>query len=152
LHGHPARGQCFEVVPTINVNTYGASSEDSLNWHIAVGYGLVGYDWFVAEILARRDSLKSTNSHCLSSSSSSSPPIAFAEMERGDKNEFSTVESRVEEIKDLRNPGTPSEAEYEIKCHSTVESRLEEIKDLRNPNTSSEVEYEIKCQDIIASS
>ena len=115
--------KCYEGVPTIYVDTASSgarSSEHSSSKHEAVGHGLAGYDWFMAEILARRETLKGHNNTPHHLSSSSSPIVyAHAEMERG---ESSTVESRLQKIIELRNLGVLSEVEYEKKRQDIIAS------------------------------
>ena len=103
-------------IPSIYVDT---ASSGGKSGHEAIGYGLSGYDWLVAEIIARRDVLKG---HI---NSPPPPPPTNAEMDRG-------------------------ETSKEV-ASSTVESRLQKIKDLHNIGLLNAVEYEKKRQDIIAS-
>ena len=111
----PDVGGFSTTVPKIYIDTVSSGtrySNDDGPRHEVIAYGLCGYDWFAAEILARRDALRGQNHHI--DPVVAVPVVAYAVMDRGDQAEpVPTVESRLQEIEDLRSRGILSEAEYE---------------------------------------
>jgi Short C-terminal domain len=98
-------GDCVKSIPTIYIDT--ASVREGQQ-HEAVGYGLAGYEWFVAAILRQRDSRNIT------------PITAIATpMERG---EPETVERRLEQISNLLERGVLTKEEYERKRQEIIAS------------------------------
>jgi hypothetical protein len=110
---------CCTKVPSIYIDTASSGVNRSGSQHEAEGYGLAGYDWLVAEIIARRDTLKGHNQYLLSSP----PPLTNTTMERDEKNnEGETVEGRLQKIKNLLNAGLLTEVEYEKKRQEIISS------------------------------
>ena len=109
-------GDCVTTVPTIYIDTASSSARSSndAGGHEEVGYGFSGYDWFASEICARRDKLRGQNQHI---------PVAYAEMDRGDQIEpVSTIEDRLQKIRDLHNGGLVTDVEYEKKRQDIIAS------------------------------
>jgi hypothetical protein len=84
---------CSDAIPAVSVvsrSSTSTSSTDSSPTHVAVAYGLAGYDWFVTEILSRRDALIRNKNH------QQQHEMAMSNKDRGTdiSNEF--AESRIQ--------------------------------------------------------
>jgi hypothetical protein len=98
-------GDCVKSIPSIYIDT---ASVREAQRHEVEGYGMAGYDWFVAAILRQRDQGRAT------------PITAIATpMERGDPE---TVERRLEQISNLLERGVLTKDEYEKKRQEIVAS------------------------------
>jgi hypothetical protein len=106
---------CCTLIPTVYVVSGRYTCKDDTGKSIgtspnivAVGYGLAGYDWFVSEILSRRDILKGNNQH-------EPQAMEMSNMDRGTNVASEADESRIQKLKELHKLGYISTGEYEKK-------------------------------------
>jgi hypothetical protein len=108
------------TIPTVYVDTASSSGTSSTEHngpeHEAVGYGLKGYNWFVAEILFLRDGLKNFDRKQLQG-------MSMSNMDRGSTNIANeSVESRIQKIKELHKSDIITTEEYEKKRQEIIAS------------------------------
>jgi hypothetical protein len=117
--GNTCGNQCVGDLPNIYVDT--ASAKEG---HEAEAVALAGHEWFISEILNRRDIVKQGGGAAVPMHSYSAPAPAMATvvaMERGDTTRRSAAE-RIKEITRLHESGILTNEQYEKKKQEIIDS------------------------------
>lgn len=111
---------CVKPLPIIYVDTAGHVKVENGPAHEAMGYGLARQEWFIREILNRRDIVKGGGGGYMQRDHEfSSAVVATPVMERGSTK---SPGDRIKDITDLRMSGVLTQEEFENKRQEIINS------------------------------